>query len=445
MLRRLGVAVATRDDLLRLTAADLRRHGLAMSRGATLLHLCRSLDLERLRTHDTRVVLARLTRERGIGPWSVGVIALEGLGRYDHGLVGDLGLVKLLSSLRGEWVEAGETAELLAPYEEWQGLAGLFLMLGWSRGLIPGADRDARPPHSAAHEPRRLTTRRRGQRPHRLARVSVNERRIAVLGAGKIGEALIGGLLSSGWRDAGRHRRLEPPRGARAAALRAARHRRDALERRGRRGRGTRRHRRQAAGHRSAARRDRPPDHGRADGPLRRGGDPDRARSNATSRDGVPVCRAMPNTPSIVHEGVAGLCAGAHADDAHVTLAEEALAHLGAVVRVPEKLMDAVTAVSGSGPAYFALLAEAMIEAGILLGLSREVSTQLVVQTMLGTAHQLRDQRMHPVELREMVTSPGGTTIAAIRELEIAGVRAAFLNAIQAAMVRSRELAAGEE
>jgi pyrroline-5-carboxylate reductase len=160
--------------------------------------------------------------------------------------------------------------------------------------------------------------------------------------------------------------------------------------------------------------------------------------------DGVPVLRAMPNTPATVHEGVAGLCAGAHADDAHVTLAEEALAHLGAVVRVPEKLMDAVTAVSGSGPAYFALLAEAMIEAGILLGLSREVSTELVVQTMFGTAKLLRDEKMHPVELREMVTSPGGTTIRAIRELERAGVRAAFLNAIQAAMERSQELAEGD-
>jgi pyrroline-5-carboxylate reductase len=160
---------------------------------------------------------------------------------------------------------------------------------------------------------------------------------------------------------------------------------------------------------------------------------------------GVPVVRAMPNTPSTVHEGIAGLCAGAHAGDAHLDLAEDALAHLGSVVRVPEKAMDAITAVSGSGPAYFALLAEAMIEAGILLGLSREISTQLVVQTMLGTAKQLRDERMHPVELREMVTSPGGTTIAAIRELEMAGVRAAFLNAIQAAMVRSRELASGEQ
>ncbi len=161
--------------------------------------------------------------------------------------------------------------------------------------------------------------------------------------------------------------------------------------------------------------------------------------------DGVPVVRAMPNTPSVVHEGIAGLCAGSHAGDAHVTLAEEALAHLGAVVRVPERAMDAVTAVSGSGPAYFALLAEAMIEAGLLLGLSREISTQLVVQTMLGTAKQLRDEGLHPVELREMVTSPGGTTIAAIRELEMAGVRAAFLNAIQAAMNRSKELAAGDD
>src|SRR5436190_10622730 len=158
---------------------------------------------------------------------------------------------------------------------------------------------------------------------------------------------------------------------------------------------------------------------------------------------GVPVVRAMPNSPSTVHEGMAGVCAGAYAGEEQLALAEEALGHLGRVVRVPEQAMDAVTAVSGSGPAYFALLAEAMIEAGILLSLSREISTTLVVQTMLGTAKQLRDERMHPVELRESVTSPGGTTIAAIRELEQAGVRAAFLNAIQAAMTRARELAEG--
>jgi pyrroline-5-carboxylate reductase len=160
--------------------------------------------------------------------------------------------------------------------------------------------------------------------------------------------------------------------------------------------------------------------------------------------DDVPVLRSMPNTPATVHEGIAGLCAGVHAGPEHLAIAQEVLEHVGRVVQVPEEYMDAVTAVSGSGPAYFALLAEAMIEAGILLGLSREVSTDLVVQTMLGTAKLLRDEKMHPVELREMVTSPGGTTIRAIRELERAGVRAAFLNAIQAAMERSRELREAE-
>ncbi len=129
----------------------------------------------------------------------------------------------------------------------------------------------------------------------------------------------------------------------------------------------------------------------------------------------------------------------------HLELASQVLRAVGDVVVLPEDAMDAVTAVSGSGPAYYALLAEAMIEAGILLGLSREVSTRLVVQTMFGTAKLLRDEKMHPVELREAVTSPGGTTTRAIRELEQAGVRAAFLNAINAAMERSRELAAGSD
>ncbi|HEY7874386.1 MAG TPA: pyrroline-5-carboxylate reductase [Actinomycetota bacterium] len=160
--------------------------------------------------------------------------------------------------------------------------------------------------------------------------------------------------------------------------------------------------------------------------------------------DGVPVVRAMPNTPSIVHEGMAGIAAGKHASEESLKLATEVLRHVGRVVTVPESYLDAVTAISGSGPAYFALLAEAMIEAGILLGLAREVSTELVVQTMLGSAKLLRDEQMHPVELREMVTSPGGTTIRAIRVLEQSGVRAAFLNAIQAAMERSQELAQGE-
>jgi 3-methyladenine DNA glycosylase/8-oxoguanine DNA glycosylase len=143
VLRRLGVSVATTEGLRTLSPLDLRRHGLATSRAAALVRLVRSLDVERLRDYGTPVVFERLSRERGIGPWSVGVIAIEGLGRYDHGLVGDLGLVKLLSSLRGEWVAADETAALLAPYEEWQGLAGQMLMLGFARGLIRGADPDA--------------------------------------------------------------------------------------------------------------------------------------------------------------------------------------------------------------------------------------------------------------------------------------------------------------
>ena len=109
-------------------------------------------------------------------------------------------------------------------------------------------------------------------------------------------------------------------------------------------------------------------------------------------------------------------------------------------MRLGEEHLDAVTALSGSGPAYFFLLAEAMIDAGILLGLSRDVATELVIQTMVGSAKMLRDTGRHPVELRESVTSPGGTTIAAIRVLEEQRVRAAFLNAIEAAKLRSEEL-----
>lgn len=142
VLRTCGEQAASQAALARLSPAELRRCGLATHRASTLVRLVRGADLERLHDHPTRTVRARLERERGIGPWSVGVIALEGLGRYDHGVVGDLGLVKLLSALRGRWVEASETAELLEPYGEWQGLAGEVLLHGWSRGLVPGADPD---------------------------------------------------------------------------------------------------------------------------------------------------------------------------------------------------------------------------------------------------------------------------------------------------------------
>jgi pyrroline-5-carboxylate reductase len=159
----------------------------------------------------------------------------------------------------------------------------------------------------------------------------------------------------------------------------------------------------------------------------------------------APVVRVMSNVPVLVDEAMSAIAAGANADEKHLAIAEEILSHVGRVVRLAEKHLDAVTATSGSGPAYFALLAEAMIDACILLGLSRDVATELIVQTMLGSAKLLRETKMHPVELRELVTSPGGTTISAIRELENAGVRAAFLNAINAACDRARELATGPE
>jgi 3-methyladenine DNA glycosylase/8-oxoguanine DNA glycosylase len=127
----------TAAALARLSPAELRRLGLHARRGATLVRVCSSLDLERLRGLPAETVSARLERERGLGPWSVGVIALEGLGRYDLGIVGDLGLIKLLSLMRGRRVEAWETEELLAPYGEWAGLASAYMLLAWARGLLP--------------------------------------------------------------------------------------------------------------------------------------------------------------------------------------------------------------------------------------------------------------------------------------------------------------------
>jgi pyrroline-5-carboxylate reductase len=154
--------------------------------------------------------------------------------------------------------------------------------------------------------------------------------------------------------------------------------------------------------------------------------------------EGVPIVRCMPNTPALVDEAMTAVSAGPHAEDAH--LAEALLSAVGRVVRVPESQLDAVTALSGSGPAYFFFLVEAMIDAGILLGLPRTLAADLIVQTAIGSAVMLRDSGEHPVQLREAVTSPGGTTIAAIRELEVHGVRAALLAAIEAAAKRSAEL-----
>jgi pyrroline-5-carboxylate reductase len=264
--------------------------------------------------------------------------------------------------------------------------------------------------------------------------------RIAILGAGKIGESLIAGLRSSDWADIVATSRREE----RAAELRE-------------------RHGVEATTSNADAIRNadvvvlavKPQDLETLLGEIGHVLRPEQTVLSIAAAiptasierhlaDDVPLVRAMPNAPATVHEGIAGMCAGRHAGREHLDRAGTVLRAVGDVVEVPEEAMDAITAVSGSGPAYYALLAEAMIEAGILLSLSREVATRLVVQTMLGTARLLRDESMHPVELREMVTSPGGTTIRAIRELEQAGVRAAFLNAINAAMERSKELARGD-
>jgi 3-methyladenine DNA glycosylase/8-oxoguanine DNA glycosylase len=163
-------------DLARFAPAELRSHGLHARRGAALVRICRELDVERLRGLPTGVVAQRLERERGLGPWSSGVVCLEGLGRPELGLVGDLALVKLCAALWGRWVEGWETAELLEPYAGWQGLAYVYLMSGYARGLIPGA---VHSPHAV----RRSTS----GRPRRR-----EDRRVADLGPAPLGLARAG-------------------------------------------------------------------------------------------------------------------------------------------------------------------------------------------------------------------------------------------------------------
>jgi pyrroline-5-carboxylate reductase len=155
---------------------------------------------------------------------------------------------------------------------------------------------------------------------------------------------------------------------------------------------------------------------------------------------GLPVVRAMPNTPALVGAGAAAIAPGAHAGESDLAWAESILGAVGTVARVPESLLDAVTGLSGSGPGYVFLVAEALIDAGVLVGLPRPVSRQLVVQTLLGSARLLAESDQGPEALRAAVTSPGGTTAAGLRALEAAGVRSAFLDAVAAASERSRAL-----
>lgn len=158
---------------------------------------------------------------------------------------------------------------------------------------------------------------------------------------------------------------------------------------------------------------------------------------------GVAVVRVMPNTPALVDEGMAAISRGSHCDEEHLVEAEALMDSIGKVIRVPEKQQDAVTAISGSGPAYIFFVVESMIEAGVHLGLPRATAAELVVQTVVGSAKLLRETGEHPTVLREQVTSPAGTTAAAVRQLEEHKVRAAFLVALEAARDRSRALAEG--
>lgn len=164
------------------------------------------------------------------------------------------------------------------------------------------------------------------------------------------------------------------------------------------------------------------------------------ARLEAWLGAGVAVIRAMPNTPALVGAGAAAIAAGSHASEADLAWAEGILGSVGTVARVPESLLDAVTGLSGSGPAYVFLVAEALIDAGVLVGLPRLTSRQLVVQTLLGSARLLAESDQGAEALRAAVTSPGGTTAAGLRALEAAAVRSAFCDAVVAATERSRQL-----
>ncbi|MFF5567939.1 pyrroline-5-carboxylate reductase [Streptomyces sp. NPDC012623] len=263
---------------------------------------------------------------------------------------------------------------------------------------------------------------------------------VAVLGTGKIGEALLSGMIRAGWRA--------------ADLLATTRRAERAEELRSRYGVET------ATNAEAAKRADililaaKPQDMGTLLDELTPHLTADRLVISAAAGIttafieerlplGTPVVRVMPNTPVLVDEGMSVISGGSHALPAHLAHAEEIFGGVGKTLRVPESQQDACTALSGSGPAYFYFLVEAMTDAGILLGLPRAQAHELIVQAAVGAAVMLRDSGEHPVKLREAVTSPAGTTISAIRELENHGVRAALIAAIEAARDRSRALATG--
>ena len=155
---------------------------------------------------------------------------------------------------------------------------------------------------------------------------------------------------------------------------------------------------------------------------------------------GQPVIRAMPNTPATVGSGITAIASGKAVTQSHIEQARAIFQAVGEVVEVPESLMDAVTGLSGSGPAYVAIMIEALADGGVAAGLPRAIASKLALSTVLGTAQLLHKSEMHPAQLKDQVTSPGGTTIAGITQLERAGFRSALIEAVQAASQRSQQL-----
>ena len=265
---------------------------------------------------------------------------------------------------------------------------------------------------------------------------------LLIVGAGKMGGALLGGLLRSGWVDLADVAVVEPEAERRAELTEAFPGLRlfsapeaGLLVNGGER----------IAGAVLAVKPDVAEGACRALGatgvrrPLHCGRRPT-ARLEAALGGEPVVVRAMPNTPALVGAGVTAISGGSFATARDLAWAEEVLSAVGTVVRLPERLLDAVTGLSGSGPAYFFLVAEALIEAGVQMGLARDVSRTLVVETMQGSAALLQETGRDPEGLRAMVTSPGGTTAAGIRTLEARAVRSAFMEAVAAATERSRNL-----
>ena len=154
----------------------------------------------------------------------------------------------------------------------------------------------------------------------------------------------------------------------------------------------------------------------------------------------TPVIRVMPNTPALVQEGTSALARGENVSEQQMDFALKIFNSVGKAIIVEEKWMDAVTGLSGSGPAYVLMLMESLMDAGVLEGLPRQVSRELVLQTFLGTAHMVLETGKHPAELKDLITSPGGTTIEGLKVLEERGTRGALMQAVRAATLRSREL-----